>query len=104
MQPTGLPPWLSHTHCECLQLSEDTFAEKGQCLCQTYPAEKYNDWLVCQSSKHELELQPLSEPYAYYPLLVGVNPLLQICFFAHQLCKVAFKALSAYRVSRKFCR
>lgn len=50
------------------------------------------------SSLKQREPEPLtvSEPYAYYPLLVGINPLLQICFFAHQLCKVAFKALSAY--------
>lgn len=50
MQPTGLPPWLSRTHCGCLQLSEDTFAEKGQCLCRTYPAEKRNDGLKSQTA------------------------------------------------------
>ena len=52
----------------------------------------------------ESYLRGPNSSYTYYPLLVGVDPLLQILLFVHQLCNVAFKALPAHQVSRNVCR
>ena len=71
-----------------------------QCLYQTYPAAHRSMIFGSSLKQGESHLRAPNSSYTYYPLLVGVYPLLQILLFARQLRKVAFKALPAHQVSR----